>query len=995
VIANIVDNHWIYLDQVTQGSEDSVVHHFSVRHPKAYFMDLGQDWDGWYRRYNVSKQRLALPFLNELKICCEKNNIPLDVHDFRDQVPSPLEENIHKDMLDKCVLEDYQIMAVKATLKEEMGLLSAPTGAGKCTTGESKIILNGMRIRIDSLFIGFEDEEVKNVGNWGLFVFGPNGFVKIDKLYKTNKRRIYKVSLSNGQIIRGVSDHKLYTKNGWKLIKELIYGDEIHTRKSITSLKKWENYFQTWNQVLQKTSWKTHDDCLYSIRLYSMSEFNHSKAESISPNKYETWKITLCGVYSCFKSNNNKGGKGEKKNTSSGNPKEKWKSNVEKRCRTESKTNMSGEIWSCGSSDVSKTNQGDNKQSIPNQNKKWESSIIRESDREVQKNNVGQTTMGDREYKAKKVGDLEKESQYQREHKRVIFESTQDSYEVYFDEIRNNSIPEQVRKTLHRIMRGIEQDSIFGEGTDNSSKKFVVNKIPFSVFTEEGTNITEKISCGDLCTKEFNDISFNNMSETTGNGFDVFESDWSTVEGIEFDGIENTYDLQILDNSHAYYTNGILSHNTEIMCAITKLYNCPTILVTEQRVVLDQIVERLQLRGVVKDENIGLFCSGHMPDGQKIIVGSIQSVCTPTKPKYSDVKMWEKQALKQLLDLIEKEDREELNHILPGVLVEAVINNPAGIEKLTPKYNQVVIEFFKHKKFEKMLQWYRTRLDHSRDIQAEIKNAQLLLIDEADLATSVQYNTLCRLFNGRRRYGFSGTHFDKSKPVQNLFLRENLGNVIHEVPRSEVQARGRIIPLKCFFIAVGVGGDRHDLRTFDIAMDEEIISNDKFKNMVAKINEMLVHERNLILIDTSPIESLGLSLEKLIPNSKFLFNKSPMSERRKFVKKFENGELQCLIGGKIFKRGLDLKGGVDNLIIIGGGKQWSNINQMIGRGVRINSRGWARVFCFFHLSNKYLYDHSRENLKAVVDLGYPTIVSINGKQVDASRFIHSRYRIKK
>jgi superfamily II DNA or RNA helicase len=566
VIARIKDNHWIYLDQITQGSEDALVYHFSVKHPRAFYIDTNAEWDGFYRKYSVSKQRLALPFLNELKVCCTKHQIPLEIDDQRPKIVVPLTSAVTKDMLSGVVLEDYQINAALATLKEEIGIILSTTGSGK----------------------------------------------------------------------------------------------------------------------------------------------------------------------------------------------------------------------------------------------------------------------------------------------------------------------------------------------------------------------------------------------------------------------------------------------TEIMCMLVKLFGCSTVIITEQRVILDQIVKRLELRDVVSEEDIGMFCSGHMPNGQIIIVGNIQSVSAPTKPKFQEIKVSEASALKSLLDLIEKEDKDELIHILPRKLVDTFIEHPEAIEKLKGKYLQIVIDYFKQKRFQMRLKWYQTRIIHAKKIQDYISHADMLLVDEADLAVSVQYTDLCRrIFNGRRRYGLTGTAFDKSKPVENLFLRENLGNVIHEVPREEVQERGRIIPVKCFFLGVGLDGDKKDVRAFDIAMKEEIIENEKFQKLVASLNAGFVKERNLILIDTSPIESLGLALQDKIPNSKFLYNKSSMPERWEFIKKFEKGELQCLIGGKIFKRGLDLSGGVDNLIIIGGGKQWSNINQMVGRGVRINSRGWARVFCFFFLNNKYLYHHSRENLKAVVDLGYTTKICLNGKQFDAENFINSRFRLPK
>lgn len=462
-----------------------------------------------------------------------------------------------------------------------------------------------------------------------------------------------------------------------------------------------------------------------------------------------------------------------------------------------------------------------------------------------------------------------------------------------------------------------------------------------------------------------------------------------TLEEYQLDAIKATLNREI----------GILSAvtgsgKTEIMCALIKLYGYNTVIITEQLVVLNQIVDRLILRDVAKEEGVGIFCSGHMPSGQKIIVGSIQSITSPTKPKLDDIKVSKDKALVNLLKLIE-ENSPELSHMLPTQAINILQSEPEKIQNLKGALLEGVCDYFREKDYQRRMKWYMTRHKRAEMIQNLISDCQMMLVDEADLAVSQQYAALCRkIFNGRRRYGVSGTPFDKFKPVENLFLRENLGNIIYEVPRQKVQERNRIIPVHCYFIPVGKDGDRKDSRTYDIAMREEMVDNEKFHNLVAKIITSFKNDRTLILVDTSPVGELGYALEKLIPGSKFLWNKSSPAERSQYIKKFESGELRTLIGGKIFKRGLDLKGGVDNLIIIGGGKQHSNINQMVGRAVRINDRGWARIFCFFFLNNKYLYYHSRENLKAVVGLGYTTKIMFGGKMIDAKSFIKSKFRIK-
>ena len=133
MIAYISDNKTIQLDQVTQGAEESLVTYFSVKHPKAYFLDTDSDWDGWFRKYKVSKQTLALPLLTELINCCSKSGIPLEIIDQRDvpKFPAPQPDQITDTLLDGITLEDHQTRSLKVACGKEIGIFDMTTGAGK------------------------------------------------------------------------------------------------------------------------------------------------------------------------------------------------------------------------------------------------------------------------------------------------------------------------------------------------------------------------------------------------------------------------------------------------------------------------------------------------------------------------------------------------------------------------------------------------------------------------------------------------------------------------------------------------------------------------------------------------------------------------------------------------------------------------------------------------------------------------------------------------
>lgn len=365
---------------------------------------------------------------------------------------------------------------------------------------------------------------------------------------------------------------------------------------------------------------------------------------------------------------------------------------------------------------------------------------------------------------------------------------------------------------------------------------------------------------------------------------------------------------------------------SEIMAGITKLFQCPTIIIAEQRIVIEQLKDRLELRNVV--DEVGLFYGGETPTGQLVIVGSIQSLSTPPK------------SLKK--------------------------------KKKTA---------------------YDKRVKRAKQFQELVGKCELLLVDEADKATASNYQKLFHsYYKGRRRYGFSGTPFDPDKPVENLILKEHLGSIIAECTRQEVEATGRIIPVTFTMIVVGEDGNKQEKIAFDIAERERIIDNVEFHDLVDKVVRGFPDDKTLILIDTCNVEDLGLTLECQIEDSRFIYGKTSKKQRNEALRAFENGDLKVLIGGKILKRGLDLKGGCDNLIIIGGGKLASDFDQKIGRAVRRNDRGWARIFAFLFLNNFYLYRHGRAQLKTVLEMGYKTNVVFSDMVVDGEQFVRSRFR---
>ena len=388
------------------------------------------------------------------------------------------------------------------------------------------------------------------------------------------------------------------------------------------------------------------------------------------------------------------------------------------------------------------------------------------------------------------------------------------------------------------------------------------------------------------------------------------------------------------------------SGKTELIAGICKAIECPTLILANQKVVIDQLKERLELRDVA--EEVGLFYAGKRPDGQMIVVGSIQSLIAPTKKP----------------------------------------NPPTQTSKDTQKIWAKKVE-----KHAAQLKGLETRKKNTKILQKYAKEAHMIMIDEVDLCSSKLYQQVFRnLCRARRRYGFSGTPFDIAKPVENMRVQSHIGSIIAMETRETVQALNRIIPVKYYMLVVG--GDPKEASTYDIAFKEHITQSEYFWKLVTALCQLHPTEGTLILVDK---EELGKNLSTELAASgiiaPFIYGRTPKKKRDEALKQFQERAVNVLIGGKIINRGLDLKSGCENMILATGGKMQSDFIQKLGRAVRHNSLGFARAYDFYFRGNRYLYAHSRARLHIVTELGYETTVIYPGGKISGQELINRKFRL--
>jgi len=392
----------------------------------------------------------------------------------------------------------------------------------------------------------------------------------------------------------------------------------------------------------------------------------------------------------------------------------------------------------------------------------------------------------------------------------------------------------------------------------------------------------------------------------------------------------------------------------ELIAGACKAISCPTIVLADQVIVVKQLKERLELRDVVDD--VGIFYAGKRPNGQSIVVGSIQSLTAPSKP--------------------------------PDMPVRRHDETDRSFTK-------------KLETWDKKLQAFKTRRRNTKLLTEYVKRAEMIIVDECDKCTGDSWKNLFRhQFRGRRRFGFSGTPFDTSKPVEGMVMQEHLGSVIYKASRAELTALGRIIPCEYYMLAYGMDrGTIDEASAYDIAYNEHLVNNEHFHRTVAKLARHAKKDPMdgvLVLVDREP---LGYKLVEACTAQNlrvaFIFGKTTQKKRAEMLRAFERRELDVLIGGKIINRGLDLKGGCESLIVASGGKLESEFIQKIGRALRRNRLGKSKVYGFFFRCNRYLYRHSKAHLKAMINAEYPTKIVFPGGSITGEELVQSQFRVKR
>lgn len=263
------------------------------------------------------------------------------------------------------------------------------------------------------------------------------------------------------------------------------------------------------------------------------------------------------------------------------------------------------------------------------------------------------------------------------------------------------------------------------------------------------------------------------------------------------------------------------------------------------------------------------------------------------------------------------------------------------------------------------------------DIQEWLSGVQVVIVDEIhDNVNASAKKVYGKLKNASVRVGMSATPFkdDGNDKKQKFEVKGWIGPVIKLDKKiaedgllsvGVLQERNILSTVQCDFFKVSE--PYLPMATYADAVRLGIVENQFFHNIVKRLVESL-DGRTLILVDR--IEH-GDTLHEMIPNSLWVRGQDNLATRKEIITKLSisKEKVVAIATTGIFSVGISFF--CNNLANCSGGKSYTRITQLIGRGLRLSEdKKHLKYFDFYNISNDYLLSHSQSRVKLFKKQGY-------------------------
>lgn len=238
----------------------------------------------------------------------------------------------------------------------------------------------------------------------------------------------------------------------------------------------------------------------------------------------------------------------------------------------------------------------------------------------------------------------------------------------------------------------------------------------------------------------------------------------------------------------------------------------------------------------------------------------------------------------------------------------------------------------------------------------------VLLIDEAHHNAAETLSTLNKnQFNNiYYRLNFTATFTRSSSDL--LELLGVCGEVIYDYPATKAIQDGFLVKPKFVFIDFEHNVSLEVFKNKAKQLREEstkcLVKNENYNKTIADITRQLLKKKKATIIFVDQIEH-GEVLSELLPEAIFINGEKPSKENKEYLKQFNDGKINCLIGTSVISEGVDTIR-AEAAIIAHGGKSEIETVQRVGRLLRpCNGKSSALVVDFIHKNTQYLLKHSK------------------------------------
>ena len=238
-----------------------------------------------------------------------------------------------------------------------------------------------------------------------------------------------------------------------------------------------------------------------------------------------------------------------------------------------------------------------------------------------------------------------------------------------------------------------------------------------------------------------------------------------------------------------------------------------------------------------------------------------------------------------------------------------------------------------------------------------------ILADEVHKSSSNTFQEFLSAFGCPLKYGFSASpnngNFLNYAKIRQFFGSPCIDVSSSELVENEVMAKP-IIKL--------IEVNHAETINYPSAYDE-LVHNEDRNNAIAKIASM--YEDGVAILITH-IEH-GEILQEKIPGLVFIKGETPLTERMKILKDFNEGKIKKIVGSNILNEGISITN-MKVLIMASGNKGLAQTTQKIGRVLRISKDKKEGIFYdFIDKGNDFLLKHSKERVKIYKKNGFNDI----------------------